>query len=94
MAPALNSGEYVLFDTLAYRFGDPLVGDVVLATHPSRPGIRLIKRVARVRGDHLWLLGDNAGASTDSRTLGLFDRRDVLARAWMVYWPAERMRRI
>ncbi len=42
-------------------------------------------------GEYL-LLGDNPDFSTDSRDLGPFRRRDILARAWIVYWPAERAR--
>lgn len=42
--------------------------------------------------DEYYLLGDNPAASTDSRHLGPFRRRDIIARAWLVYWPAERFR--
>lgn len=92
--PALMPGEYVLFDTLAYQFGEPQVGDVVLATHALRPGVRMIKRVSEVTDGQVWLLGDNEMRSTDSRVLGAFGRKDVIAKAWAVYWPAERMRRL
>ncbi len=95
MLPALRPGERVLFDRLAYLVGQPRVGEVVLARHPARPGVRLIKRVAEQEGlgpDEFWLIGDNAEGSTDSRTLGPFRREDILARAWVVYWPPERLR--
>jgi signal peptidase I len=39
-----------------------------------------------------FLLGDNPASSTDSRELGPFHRRDISARAWIVYWPPERVR--
>ena len=94
MAPTLVPGEYLLLDTLAYRFGEPEVGDVVLATNALRPGVRMIKRVAEVRSDGLWLLGDNEVRSTDSRTFGAFARDDVVAKAWAVYWPADGVRRL
>src|SRR3990172_286070 len=51
MQPTLSPGERVLFDCLAYRAGDPRPGDIVLAVHPARPRIRMIKRVAGVPGD-------------------------------------------
>jgi nickel-type superoxide dismutase maturation protease len=95
MMPVLLPGDSVLFDRLAYRLEEPQVGDIVLARHPARPGVRFIKRVAERNGlapDELWLLGDNAGESTDSRTLGPFSRADFIARAWVVYWPRERFR--
>src|SRR2546425_10100330 len=46
MLPALRPGERVLFDRLAYVIERPRRGDVVLARHPSRPGLQMIKRVA------------------------------------------------
>jgi nickel-type superoxide dismutase maturation protease len=95
MYPALRPGDRVLFDRLAYRLDDPSPGDIVLARHPARPGVRFIKRVAGVSGaDGYELLGDNADASTDSRTLGRFRRQDIAGRGWLVYWPPERVRRL
>ncbi len=106
MEPAVRPGEAVLFDRLAYVRSRPRRGDIVLAKHPARPGLRLVKRVAGAPGDAVtaggeervlgrdeyWLLGDNAGLSTDSRQLGVFRREDILARGWLVHWPPERMR--
>src|SRR3990172_9327108 len=64
MYPTLAPGEYVLFDRLAYRRGPPRRGDVVLASHPQRPGTRIIKRVAGAPGEtgtggaRTWTLGE------------------------------------
>jgi nickel-type superoxide dismutase maturation protease len=93
MIPALSPGERVLFDRVAYVLEAPRVGDIVLAQHAARPGVRMIKRVAEVRGeDEFVLLGDNPDESTDSRTLGALRRGDIVGRAWFVYWPAKRFR--
>jgi len=116
MLPALEPGERVLFDRLAYMLDEPRMWDLVLARHPARPGVRMIKRVAALPGEdaprrdgpqarlvgapntdvldsgEYWLLGDNAEESTDSRVLGAFRREDIVARGWVVYWPAERVR--
>jgi len=108
MYPALSPGEYVLFDRLAYRRGAPRRGDVVLASHPQRPGTRIIKRIAGAPGDPVtvgertwtlgegeWLLlGDAPESSTDGRDFGPVSREGILARAWFVYWPPRRMRRM
>jgi signal peptidase I len=53
MYPTLAPGERVLFDTLAYRLGHPQRGDVVLARHPTRPSIKLVKRIAAVPRDRV-----------------------------------------
>jgi hypothetical protein len=57
--------------------------------------VRFIKRVAAGSdADGYELLGDNPDASTDSRTLGAFRREDIKARAWVIYWPRERVGRV
>ncbi len=62
MIPALSPGERVLFDRLAYVLEEPRVGDVVLARHPARRGVRMVKRVSEVIGEGEYvLLGDNRG---------------------------------
>ena len=48
----------------------PSLGSVVVAWHPQRSGLRLIKRLSRVDFTGLWLLGDNPVESIDSRQLG------------------------
>lgn len=104
MLPTLLPGERVLFDTLAYRLGEPRRDDVVLATHRERPGRVMIKRVVAVAGDEVdgrpladgeyWLLGDMPEFSTDSRELGPFRHRDIIGRGWWVYWPAGEARAV
>ncbi len=58
MHPTLAPGEYVLFDRLAYRRGAPRRGDVVLASHPAKPGMRIVKRVVGLPGDSVAVEGD------------------------------------
>lgn len=130
MSPVLRDGDRVLFDRLAYVRGNPQQGDIVLAVHPARPRIRIIKRLVAMPGDavaiegnrcwvngrrigHLpgepsgesrpgrtlddgeyFLAGDDLDFSTDSRDLGPVHRADILARAWIVYWPPDRLQRL
>ena len=70
MEPVLQDGQTVLVRPLAA--GErPVVGDLVLARHPFRRSVHLLKRVGRVDGEgRLELLGDNPPESTDSRQLG------------------------
>ena len=68
MSPALVDGDRVLFDRLAYVHGRPAIGDVVLAVHPARQGIRIIKRVVAragdvvaIEGNRCWVNGERIG---------------------------------
>jgi phage repressor protein C with HTH and peptisase S24 domain len=74
-----------------YAPGDVLVGlrwfrarpgQVVVARH-ERP---LIKRVKSVSGRSIWLEGDNAAASTDSRQFGPVARRQLEAKIIGKLW--------
>ncbi len=58
MYPTLAPGEYVLFDRFAYRRSAPRRGDVVLASHPSTPRMRIVKRVVALPGDRVTIDGE------------------------------------
>ena len=79
MVPELRDGDEVLVDVRAYVRTPPDIGDVVLLSHPTQAGTRIIKRVAELR-DGLWLLGDNADESTDSRHFGAVDPVRVIGK--------------
>jgi signal peptidase I len=73
MHPTLVPEERVLFDRLAYRQGDPGRGDVVLASHPKRPRLRIVKRVVglpgdtvAVEGERRWVNGMPCGETDDA----------------------------
>ena len=55
MHPTLVSGEYVFFDRLAYMFGGPKRGDVVLAYVKYEDNKKVIKRVVGIPGDTIRL---------------------------------------
>lgn len=71
MAPTLRSGQVVVCVSRA----DYAVGNIVVARVNDR---EVIKRVASVSGDAMYLTGDNSGASTDSRHYGSVGKRDIL----------------
>jgi signal peptidase I len=77
------------------------VGDVVVAYHPKRPGT-VCKRVVGLPGDqvlkpngsilvvpdgHIWLEGDNAMNSSDSRSYGPLPAALVQGRVMARLWP-------
>jgi len=61
-------------------------GQVVVARDPADGGHRIIKRVAAVGAGRVVLLGDHPARSTDSRTFGPVDRRNV-RRVALRRWP-------
>jgi len=91
MEPALHHGDRVLVDRWTYRQRPPQVGEVLLVLGPSsRP---MVKRVARVEpgSNAVWVLGDNAAASNDSRRFGGVPRASVRGRVVFRYWPPSRV---
>lgn len=70
MLPTYRPGAVVL----GLKWLRPKVGSVVVAEHDGR---ELIKRVARIGKQGLYLLGDNSDHSTDSRIYGWFAPQDV-----------------
>jgi len=86
MAPTLEPGDWLL----AERRRRPIAGDIVLARDPRDPARTLVKRVAAVDADGVWLAGDNPAESTDSRTFGPVPRSNIIARVRWRYWPDPR----
>lgn len=56
MEPHIASGEYVLINTLAYRFGVPHRDDIVAFMHDGDPPETYIKRVIGVAGDRIRIM--------------------------------------
>jgi nickel-type superoxide dismutase maturation protease len=66
MQPALHHGERWLMSAGAAR-----PGRIVLFREPDRPELHSVKRVVQVRTDGVWVEGDNADVSRDSRQFGI-----------------------
>lgn len=94
MLPALAPGDRLLVVRLPRgRTVGP--GDIVAAADPRTPRRLLVKRVVRVEADGRMVLhGDNAQASTDSRSFGPLARRSVWGVARYRYAPPERAGRL
>ncbi len=79
MLPALRPGDEVLVNLTAYRRAIPRPGDIVLARHPHRRDVRVIKRIESVLDDDRFRLsGDNPSESTDSRSFGAVPGEQIL----------------
>jgi len=53
MEPTLRNGEFVIVNKLAYRFGLPTIGDVIVFHYPRDPEQEYIKRVIGLAGDQV-----------------------------------------
>lgn len=58
MQPGLYTGDRVVVNMLAYDFGAPQRGDVIVFHPPSDPGTVYVKRVIGVPGDHISITPD------------------------------------
>ena len=77
MLTSLRSGDRVLIDPKA----SVKPGDVVLARHPYRSSVQILKRVTSIEVDgRFYLSGDNPADSADSRTFGSISKSDVLGK--------------
>lgn len=92
MEPAYHSGGRLLVNCLAYRGGRaPAIGDVVVLRDPEQHGRHLVKRVATSpdaasAGRALvYVVGDNAAESRDSRAFGAVPASSIVGRAWLRY---------
>jgi phage repressor protein C with HTH and peptisase S24 domain len=77
MAPTLRAGQVIVGQqTRKLR-----PGDVVIVLHN---GLEKVKRIAKQQSDFVYLLGDNAAISTDSRDFGWVPTETIIAK---VVWP-------
>jgi hypothetical protein len=66
-------------------------GQVVVARHPDRPDLLIVKRAARPDGDSWWLASDNpAAGAVDSRAFGAVPASLIEGRVLLRYWPLRR----
>ena len=84
MEPALRPGDWLL----VRRTRRVRVGQIVLARHPGRPDLLIVKRVAhQVPGGGWWLESDNPDAgAVDSRRFGPVPAALVQGRVLLRYW--------
>jgi phage repressor protein C with HTH and peptisase S24 domain len=66
MLPLLAAGDELLIDSRAAL----RVGDLVVARHPFRKDVLLVKTLVSLGDGRAWLEGCNEAQSSDSRSLG------------------------
>ena len=89
MEPALRPGDWLLVRR-GLRAGRPpriRPGQLVIARHPGRPDLLLVKRAARREPGGWWLESDNPGAgAVDSRSFGVVPPELIEGRVLARYW--------
>jgi signal peptidase I len=104
MDPTLRDGDRVIVDLWSLRRRTPRNGEIVLLAGPADEP--LVKRVARAPAGGappsllppdspleptFFVLGDNPGASSDSRAFGPVPRHRIRGRVTWRYWPVSGM---
>jgi signal peptidase I len=83
-------------DTLSIKNGHPVVDGVEKTDEPyiipcgSAPACNLPKTIT-IPPDHYFMMGDNRGASDDSRFWGPVPRSWIIGEAFATYWPPDRI---
>ncbi len=83
MEPALRPGDWLL----ALRTRRIRAGQIVLARHPGRPDMLIVKRAGRRVDGGWWLESDNpAAGAVDSRRFGPVPGTLIEGRVLVRYW--------
>jgi len=103
-APGTNGEEYIKRiiglpgETVSLRDGFVYVNDKLLNEKYLDPSLRTPsgnfltegKTVSVPEGKYI-VMGDNRGASSDSRAWGFITTEEITGRAWFIYWPVSQM---
>ena len=93
MVPALHPGDWLVVrrTMIPGRSLRVRAGQLVVARHPGRPGLLIVKRAARLDGGGWWLASDNpAAGAVDSRAFGAVPASLIEGRVLLRYWPVRR----
>jgi signal peptidase I len=83
-------------DTLSVKQGHPVVNGVWKQDEPytmpcGNSGACNMPKTITIPADHYFMMGDNRGASDDSRFWGPVPRDWLIGKAFATYWPPDRI---
>jgi signal peptidase I len=83
-------------DTLSVKEGHPVVNGVMKKDEPyinpcGSGGACNLPKTITIPPDHYFMMGDNRGASDDSRFWGPVPREWIIGEAFATYWPPNRI---
>lgn len=90
MLPTLEQGDHLV----VRRTSRARRGDLVVFSRPGSERFFFVKRVIEVHRNGFEVMGDNRGASTDSKDFGLVEPARLLGIAWFRYLPLSRVGRV
>lgn len=81
MQPLLQPEEEILINPFAYQKASPQINDLVVATHPDKKNLEIVKRISYITEEGtFFLLGDNPNHSTDSRNFGTIPLKNIIGK--------------
>jgi signal peptidase I len=81
-------------DRLSIQQGHAIVNGVRQKedfTKPCAPGTCNFPRTIKIPPGHFFMMGDNRGASDDSRFWGPVPQKWIIGQAFFTYWPLDRV---
>lgn len=93
---AVGGDELEIRDLRLWINGKPLSQPAVFqeVVYYNRGPYGQAGQPVKVPAGHYFCLGDNSGSSRDSRYWGFLPERYLIGRAFLVYWPPKRVRRL
>ena len=82
MSPTFLNGEIRIFQIVQNT--ELKIGDIVLAKHPFKKNIKIVKRITKVsRSGSVFLEGDHPSLneSSDSRSFGYIKKENIIAKS-------------
>lgn len=76
MTPAFNVGDIILVNRFSYFLNKPKIGDVVVLKREKF----IIKRIAEVEKNKIFVMGDNKKESKDSRSFGWINKKEIVGK--------------
>ncbi len=77
MSPTLSDGDAVLIKPVKAAKS----GDLILASHPYKSNVKILKRVGEISDSgQMTLIGDNPSESTDSRSFGSISSKHLIGK--------------
>ena len=93
MSPTFKPGDWLIVKSRGKNSASPKINSVYLIADPSRPGVKLLKRLKELRVNNgvtqYWVEGDNP-VSEDSRKWGWIDADRLLASVVVKYRSQKR----